>query len=317
VYEHIEYTPYGELWVERTASDLAKTPFRFTGKELDEETGLYYYGARYLNPQTSMWLSADPAMGEYIPRAPVDDDAKKYNQNLPGMGGVFNYVNLHTYHYAGNNPVKLVDPTGMWIDNGDGTHTAEQDDTLWGLYGADWQEKSGYTGDPRNLQIGQQVGKIQSPNNSSEVSANNGEKSEIFSSHSMFGNLYAVGVEPMEIGLASARVTAYATIDKKKNTVEVWALSTSAVYENGDVSSITEASLRVNGFRFDSTSLKETGTNLHSADSVYLGSAELRLPLNYQDLDLAVMFSTTYSVKMPAMFGVIGTQNTKVNLRKK
>jgi RHS repeat-associated protein len=98
--------------VERTASDLAKTPFRFTGKELDEETGLYYYGARYLNPQTGMWLSADPAMGEYIPRAPVDDEARKYNQNLPGMGGVFNYVNLHTYHYAGNNPVKLKDPTG-------------------------------------------------------------------------------------------------------------------------------------------------------------------------------------------------------------
>jgi RHS repeat-associated protein len=115
VYEHIEYTPYGELWVERTASDLAKTPFRFTGKELDEETGLYYYGARYLNPQTSMWLSADPAMGEYIPRAPVDDEARKYNQNLPGMGGVFNYVNLHAYHYAGNNPVKYVDPTGMDI----------------------------------------------------------------------------------------------------------------------------------------------------------------------------------------------------------
>jgi hypothetical protein len=28
------------------------------------------------------------------------------------MGGVFNYVNLHVYHYAGNNPVKYVDPTG-------------------------------------------------------------------------------------------------------------------------------------------------------------------------------------------------------------
>jgi RHS repeat-associated protein len=87
-------------------------PFRFTGKELDRETGLYYYGARYLNPQTSIWLSADPAMGEYIPRAPIDDEAKKNNQNLPGMGGVFNYINLHAYHYAGNNPVKLTDPDG-------------------------------------------------------------------------------------------------------------------------------------------------------------------------------------------------------------
>ncbi|WP_024470317.1 RHS repeat protein, partial [Treponema pedis] len=44
-YEHIEYTPYGELWVEETAPGIDKLPFRFTGKELDEETGLYYYGA--------------------------------------------------------------------------------------------------------------------------------------------------------------------------------------------------------------------------------------------------------------------------------
>jgi hypothetical protein len=59
-----------------------------------------------------MWLSADPAMGEYIPGAPVNDEARKRNGNLPGMGGVFNYVNLHVYHYAGNNPVVMKDPDG-------------------------------------------------------------------------------------------------------------------------------------------------------------------------------------------------------------
>ena len=85
---------------------------KFTGKERDAETGLYYYGARYLDPKTGRWLSGDPAMGEYLPSAPVNDEAKKRNGNLPGQGGVFNYVNLHTYHYAGNNPVKLVDPDG-------------------------------------------------------------------------------------------------------------------------------------------------------------------------------------------------------------
>jgi hypothetical protein len=63
-----------------------------------------------------MWLSTDPAMGEYIPQAPLNDEAKKYNGNLPGMGGVFNTVNLHTYHYAGNNPVKYTDPNGREDD---------------------------------------------------------------------------------------------------------------------------------------------------------------------------------------------------------
>ncbi len=53
-------------------------------------------------------------MGEYIPHAPVNDEAKKHNQNLPGEGGVFNTVNLHVYHYAGNNPVKYTDPDGKY-----------------------------------------------------------------------------------------------------------------------------------------------------------------------------------------------------------
>ena len=111
-YEHIEYTPYGELWIEEVAAGLDKLPFRFTGKEMDEETGLYYYGARYLDPKYSRWLSGDPALSDYIPKAPIDDESKKHNENLPGMGGVFNVVNLHLYHYAGNNPIKYEDPDG-------------------------------------------------------------------------------------------------------------------------------------------------------------------------------------------------------------
>ena len=84
----------------------------FSKGEMDEETGLYYYGARYLDPKYSRWLSGDPALSDYIPKAPIDDEAKNHNENLPGMGGVFNVVNLHLYHYAGNNPVKYTDPDG-------------------------------------------------------------------------------------------------------------------------------------------------------------------------------------------------------------
>jgi RHS repeat-associated protein len=103
----------GEIWIDKSqAASEIDVPFRFTGKERDVETGLYYYGARYLDSKTSRWLSADPALGEYIPGAPINDEAKKRNGNLPGMGGVFNVVNFHLYHYAGNNPIKYTDPDG-------------------------------------------------------------------------------------------------------------------------------------------------------------------------------------------------------------
>jgi RHS repeat-associated protein len=112
-YERIEYTPYGEVWIERKgAVSNLDIPYRFTGKERDSETGLYYYGARYLDSKTGRWLSTDPALGEYVPEAPVNEEARRRNGNLPGMGGVYNLVNLHVYHYAGNNPVKYTDPDG-------------------------------------------------------------------------------------------------------------------------------------------------------------------------------------------------------------
>ena len=120
-YQRIEYTPYGETWVEKFApksehlANLNFLPYKFTGKEMDEETGLYYFGARYLDPKYSRWMSADPALDEYVPQAPINDEAKKHNENLPGMGGLFNSVNLSLYHYAGNNPIRYTDPDGKII----------------------------------------------------------------------------------------------------------------------------------------------------------------------------------------------------------
>ncbi len=107
-YERIEYTPYGEVWIDK-ASATYKTAYRFTGKERDEETGLYYFGERYLDAKVSRWLSTDPALGEYVPGAGSD------SSKLPGMGGVYNTVNLNLYHYAGNNPVNYTDPDGCDI----------------------------------------------------------------------------------------------------------------------------------------------------------------------------------------------------------
>ena len=56
--QSVTYTPYGGIFVEER-NGTWNTPYLFNGKELDEETGLYFYGARYLNSTNGMWLSVD------------------------------------------------------------------------------------------------------------------------------------------------------------------------------------------------------------------------------------------------------------------
>jgi RHS repeat-associated protein len=85
--QHVEYVPFGEIFVEERASASSwQTPYLFNAKELDDETGLYYYGARYYDPRASVWLSVDPL-------------AEKY----PNVG---------SYVYCSNNPVIFIDPDG-------------------------------------------------------------------------------------------------------------------------------------------------------------------------------------------------------------
>ena len=101
VVEHTKYLPSGEAWAgERTTS--SPSPYEFAGKELDAETGLYYFGARYYDPKTAVWQSPDPAMGSYLDGGPA--------------GGVGSPVNLAAYTYAANNPVRLADPDGRWVN---------------------------------------------------------------------------------------------------------------------------------------------------------------------------------------------------------
>ena len=98
-FEMIEYLPYGETLYDEAAT-VDKTEFRFTSKEQDAETGLYYYGARYRDAKTGVWLSVDPILESYLEGEPNE--------------GIYSSINLNLYHYAGNNPVAYNDPTGMW-----------------------------------------------------------------------------------------------------------------------------------------------------------------------------------------------------------
>lgn len=96
---HEQYFPSGELWVDQ-ATDTAHTrqPFLFAGKELDAETSLYYFGARYYDPRLGVWTSPDPMLTQYL--------------RGNGNGGVYVPRNLNSYGYSWNNPVTLTDPDG-------------------------------------------------------------------------------------------------------------------------------------------------------------------------------------------------------------
>ena len=58
-----EYYPYGATSFEagQRAAEVSKKRYRYTGKERDHETGLYYHGARYYAPWLGRWTAADPA----------------------------------------------------------------------------------------------------------------------------------------------------------------------------------------------------------------------------------------------------------------
>jgi len=107
VHEYIDYFPYGETWVHEKATTGESMPYKFTSKELDPETGLYYFGARYYDARLGVWKTVDPAFIEYLPTGNKDRDS-----NLPGIGGVFNTININVYHYADLNPLKFIDPDG-------------------------------------------------------------------------------------------------------------------------------------------------------------------------------------------------------------
>lgn len=63
-YQFLLYLPFGESMAEQNAGGWS-SEYRFNGKEMDEVSGLYYYGARYCDPTISLWHGTDPVMEKY------------------------------------------------------------------------------------------------------------------------------------------------------------------------------------------------------------------------------------------------------------
>ena len=107
VVQHFEYVPFGEVFIEER-NNIWNTPYLFNAKEFDEETGLYYYGARYYEPRVSLWISVDP-IANYNPLNSENYLDGEHNN------GVFNHKNLNCYSYCYGNPIKFSDPNGKQV----------------------------------------------------------------------------------------------------------------------------------------------------------------------------------------------------------
>ena len=103
---YYETLPFGEMMVEHNQS--ANVPsgvgydnkFKFNGKELDDATQMYYYGARYYDPRISIFVSVDPLAEQ----------------------------TMTPYQYVTNNPIMFTDPTGMVQDD---VYRRDGDKFIW------------------------------------------------------------------------------------------------------------------------------------------------------------------------------------------
>jgi RHS repeat-associated protein len=120
VHEHVEYFPYGEVWREpksdRDGAGVKGQRFLFSGKELDEETGLYYFGARYYDPVRVRWASVDP---QIIEQSVPGVSSRSGNSEARDRDGRSSLVRarwpraLSPYSYVGWTPLAWTDPDGL------------------------------------------------------------------------------------------------------------------------------------------------------------------------------------------------------------
>ena len=102
--QHLAYMPNGEVFINQRATTF-DSRYKFSGKEMDEETGLYYFSQRYLDPKYVVFTGSDQLREKY-----------------PNMG---------SYVYCADNPLKFVDPDGRAWKPTKNQNTGEQTGYQW------------------------------------------------------------------------------------------------------------------------------------------------------------------------------------------
>ncbi len=104
--EQYSYDIYGQPTIKDGSGNVltgASTPFLFTGREYESETGLYHYRARAYSPALGRFLQADPIS--------------------------FNGGDVNVYRYCANNPINLIDSDGLYV-----TYAGGGSKAFWGNF---------------------------------------------------------------------------------------------------------------------------------------------------------------------------------------
>src|SRR5690606_10901362 len=103
ILEEESYYPYGLRHVNSLSFDAYQ--YKFNGKELQTDSGMYDYGARFYMPELGRWGVVDP---------------------LAEMSQIFS-----PYVYGNNNPIMFVDPDGRLSQGFMDAINKSPDGTVW------------------------------------------------------------------------------------------------------------------------------------------------------------------------------------------
>lgn len=112
------YDSYGQLidenghWEDSSSWTDPHNHYLLSGKEWDEESRMYYFGARYYDPQVGVWLTPDPLRGEANVPLTLHPYFRLGYMSPSEMNNVNDPMSLHRYLYVQNNPINKIDVNG-------------------------------------------------------------------------------------------------------------------------------------------------------------------------------------------------------------